>query len=470
MSEPLQRPSGLALNAYAGGGTGTVHGALPETSARWALRTPPSTLERFLKPPPSANPHDFLDERVGWAMVVAEAPGFTPEQLARNEDLCPVLRELLDKRHNAAVLRYRPSSGHRLTLLRDYSSGRDLDLAGSPIGRAPGAMARYLLLVGRPTEDALPWALQYVLALTRNVGRLPFHPRDDEARLTPYVRACLDDWGDAGADRHGTLVWSVDHGENDISHLLRMAIGEPVAGKYAADSDLQGKAVRLAEADATHARLREALAGARPGVIVTTSHGMTGPLGERTRMAAQLGLPVDHAFEPLPLAPLLAAWQPDGAIWYAHACCASGADRGSIFTELFSESPARQVLQAVGELGAQVAPLPLALLSAARPARAFIGHVEPTFDWTVRQPATGQFLSAALVESLYDQIFQSVPIGHALRGWYAPAATHFAAWDAAKRAFDGAEAMKAAVLYHTLAARDIQTLVLLGDPAVSLPS
>ena len=74
--------------------------------------------------------------------------------------------------------------------------------------------------------------------------------------------------------------------------------------------------MRLAEADATHARLREALAGARPSVIVTTSHGMTGPLGERTRMAAQLGLPVDHAFEPLPLEPLLAAWQPDGAIWY----------------------------------------------------------------------------------------------------------------------------------------------------------
>jgi hypothetical protein len=464
----VARPGELVLNAYTGG-TAPVRGGLPETSSRWALRTAPSTLERFLKPPPPANPHDFLDARVGWAMVVAEQPGFSAEQFARNEDLCPLLRQLLDKRGNGAVLRYRPGSEHRLTLLRDYANGKDLDLAGSPIGRTVGAIPRYLLMVGGPSADELPWALQYILSLNRNVGRLPFHPLKEEALLAPYVQACLDDWSDAGADLDATLVWGVDHGDADISHLLRVAIADEVARKYAGDADLQAKAVRIDAADATHGRLRQALAATRPGVVVTTSHGMTGPLSDRRLMTAQLGLPVDRSFEPLPLAALLAAWQPDGAIWYAHACCASGADRGSVFTELFSDSPARQVLQAVGELGAQVAPLPLALLSAAKPARAFLGHVEPTFDWTVRQPATGQFLSASLVAALYDELFLSAPIGHAFRGWYANAATHFAAWDEARRGFDGQEASKAAVLYHTLAARDIQTLVLLGDPAVALP-
>ena len=43
-------------------------------------------------------------------------------------------------------------------------------------GKSPGEMPRYLLLVGKPTRDQLPWALQYLLSLTRYVGRLPFDP------------------------------------------------------------------------------------------------------------------------------------------------------------------------------------------------------------------------------------------------------------------------------------------------------
>lgn len=469
MSEPAARPVQLALNAYAGG-DGAVAGALTDTSARWALRTPPSTLERFLKPPPPANPLNFLDERVGWGLVVAERPGFSNAQLAQNEDLCASLRQLLVKRESTSVLRYRPGSDHRLTLLRDHARGKDLDLAGSPIGKTAGAIPRYLLMVGRPTATDLPWGLQYVLALSRNVGRLPFDPLDDEASLAPYVKACLEDWHSAGADPEATVVWSVDHGGDDISHLLQAAIAEQVAHRYATDADLQGKAVRIADSEASHSNLSKALSASRPGVVVTTSHGMTGPLTDRAAMAAQLGLPVDRSFKPMPLEPLLQEWAPDGTIWYAHACCGAGADSGSIFTELFADSPARQVLQAVGELGAQVAPLPVRLLTHPKPARAFIGHVEPTFDWTVRQPATGQFLTAAIVESLYDQLFQPTPVGHAFRSWYAGAATHFGAWDAAKKSFGGEESGRAAVLYHTLAARDIQSMVLLGDPAVALPA
>ncbi|MEO7404695.1 MAG: hypothetical protein ABIU95_13585, partial [Burkholderiales bacterium] len=408
MSDPTERPSELVLNAFTGAG-GAVRGPLDESSTRWSLRTAPVALERFLKPPPPADPNDWLDARVGWALVTFEQPGFTHAQFAQNEDLCPILRQLLAKRENPTVLRYRPQSDQRLTLLRDYANGKDLDLAGSPIGKAPGALPRYLLLVGRPSADEIPWALQYILSLNRCVGRLPFRPTRDEAKMTPYVQACLDDWAGATCDPAATVVWTVDHAPNDISHLMRLAIAEVVAAKYAADDDLKAKAIRLAEADATHAKLREALQRTRPGLIVTTSHGMTGPLTDRALMAAQLGLPVDQNFQPLPLAELHAAWQPDGAIWYAHACCASGADHGSAFAELFTEgSPARQVLTAVGELGAQVAPLPLALLQAPKPARAFIGHVEPTFDWTIKQPATGQFLSASLTKSLYDDVFLGV--------------------------------------------------------------
>jgi hypothetical protein len=311
--------------------------------------------------------------------------------------------------------------------------------------------------------------LQLVLSLNRYVGRLPFDPLHDEALLTPYVQACLQDWQSATCKKHSTLTWAVDHSATDITHVMRRSIAEPAYQKYSTDNDLTSTAL-IAE-QATHANLRRQLVTGTPGVIVSTSHGMTGPLEARDAMQAQLGLLVDQNYQTLPLNELLQAWQPSGALWYAHACCAAGSDDGSRFAGLFTEgTPAQQTLNAVGKLGAQVAPLPLALLSCAQPARAFLGHVEPTFDWTLRQPATGQLLSSTLTEALYDELYLGSPVGHALRRWYANAGSHYAAWDATRLRYDGEEAANASLLYHTLAARDIQTLVLLGDPAVSVVS
>jgi hypothetical protein len=451
LSDPTVRPREVELNAYVSGEDG-VRGSLDESSARWALRSAPGVLERFLKPPPPADPRDWKDERVGWALVTFEQPGFNGTQFAANEDLCPTLRQLLEKRENATVLRFRPSSERHFTLLRDYRNGKDLDIAGAPIGKHVGSIPRYLLMVGRPAANELPWSLQYLLSARYCVGRLPFHPLTDEKLLTPYVNQCLGDWSDSDCDSDATLVWAVDHSPTDITHLMRQSIAEAAFSKYSNDDDLKAKAVRLAGVEATHERLRNALKQNRPALVVTTSHGMTGPLNE------------SHL--PLPLADLIAAWTPGGAIWYAHACCAAGADDGSAFAALFTEgTQARQVLTAVGELGAQVAPLPLALLASEKPARAFLGHVEPTFDWTLMQPATGQFLTSSLVKALYDELYLGAPIGHAFRDWYGAAATHYAAWDVSKRAYDASEAAKATLLYHNLVARDVQTLVLLGDPA-----
>jgi hypothetical protein len=112
-------------------------------------------------------------------------------------------------------------------------------------------------------------------------------------------------------------------------------------------------------------------------------------------MAASLGALVDGQHLTLDIDALLAAWQPDGAIWYAHACCSAGCDNVNSYKELVpAGSTLASVLDGVAALGAQVAPLPQRLLGAAKPLRAFIGHVEPTFDWTLRQPETGQVLTA----------------------------------------------------------------------------
>lgn len=467
LSEPTLRPAQLQLNACAVAGE-PVRGALSAKAAKWALTAAPALVEKFLKPPAPANPQNWLDERIGWGLVTFEQPGFTAQQYANNEDLCPLLRQLLEKRENTVVLRFRPGADLRYTLLRDYTNIKDVDIAQGPVGKNAGSIPRYLLLVGRPIATELPWSLQYLLGVNRCVGRLPFHPLD-ERLLAPYLRACLGDWADAECDADATLTWAVDHSAGDITHLMRQSIAEAVFEKYSGDPDLMAKAVRLVDAAATHARLRECVQANRPGMIVTTSHGMTGPIDKPDQMAAQLGLLVDQLYEPLQIKPLLEHWSPSGAIWYAHACCASGSDNGSRFAALFADgTPAQQVLTAVGALGAQVAPLPLALLSAQYPVRAFIGHIEPTFDWTLKQPATGQFLTSTLVQALYNELYLGAPIGHAFRSWYAAAGTHYAAWDASKLAYDGKEAAEAVLLYHNLAARDVQTLVLLGDPAVRL--
>ena len=69
------------------------------------------------------------------------------------------------------------------------------------------------------------------------------------------------------------------------------------------------------------------------------------------------------------------------------------------------------------ELGPVVAPLPQALLGAPRPLRAFIGHVEPTFDRTWYDENNGQRLAEALVQAFYQHLYQpqSEPIGWGLR-------------------------------------------------------
>lgn len=467
-SDPPELPTELQLNACVTPGE-SARGTLGNQTSKVVLSAGPISAEKFMKPPAQADPMDWIDDRVGWGLVTFERAGFTAQQYASNEDLCPLLRQLLEKRKSLVVLRFRPDSTHRYSLLRDYRNSKDLDIAGSPVGKDTGSIPRFLLLVGKPEAAQLPWSLQYLLNVNRCVGRLPFDPLTDEALLAPYVQACLADWGDAQCDTDATLTWSVDHSPSDITHLMRRSIADTTYDKFSNDADLKAKAVRLADNDATHAQLYARLEAGSPGLIITTSHGMTGPIDDPQKMADQLGLLVDHNYEPLQTQSLLQQWSPSGAIWYAHACCAAGSDDGSRFASLFADGTlAQKVLKVVGVLGARVAPLPFSLLSAKQPVRAFLGHIEPTFDWTLKQPATGQLLTSTLVNALYNEIYLGAPIGHAFRQWYAAAGTHYSQWDGLKAAFDGSESAQAALMYHSLAARDIATLVLLGDPVVRL--
>jgi hypothetical protein len=193
-------------------------------------------------------------------------------------------------------------------------------------------------------------------------------------------------------------------------------------------------------------------------------------------MASQLGVPVDFLRKPLDVDALCDRWHPDGAIWYAHACCSAGSDTRSAYDGLFG--PTSDVGIVLGGVaagcGACIAPLPQRLLGAKRPLRAFIGHVEPTFDWTLRDPHTGQPLTHGLLNALHDSLFEDGerrPIGWAMARVFDEVGTLLYKWTRASAAINKAlPASLAKALYYQIAALDRQHTVILGDPVAALPA
>jgi hypothetical protein len=199
---------------------------------------------------------------------------------------------------------------------------------------------------------------------------------------------------------------------------------------------------------------------------------MTGPLDKPDQMAATLGLPVDGLHATLDADALLRRWQPNGAIWYAHACCSAGASTTSAFAGLVRDGSAvDRVLHGVAAIGPCVAPLPTALLGAVNPARAFIGHVQPTFDWTLASPFTGQPLTDSIVSAVYDGLCAGMPVGLAFEGPFGHigelASAHERAIEEFAQIVRASDSITAAV-YTKLAWLDRQSTVILGDPTIRL--
>jgi hypothetical protein len=469
--EPTSEAPTLMANAWTGEEPG--RGRVVRDYGRWATaesrRLSADAATSFL-PPPGPDPNNWADRRVGWGVIAAEPPEASPARLRAGDDLPEPIRALLQER-GGPILRYRPGWKHHLKLLRDYAAGKDISLATRDTGLGPGKLPRHLLIVGPPT--AVPWRLQYILQSRPDtyVGRLDLDPDG----LDRYVTALRAGWASARSRPLAALIWAVDHGAADITRLMRSAIALGLRDAYAADADLApGLTFLDGQAGAASGdRLAAALAEHCPGVVVTTSHGQTGPLDDAEQMRAQLGWLVDQGHRAIDPAAILAGWQPDGAIWYAHACCSAGADRPSSFAGLMkSGSSLQRVLAGVAALGATTAPLPRALLGAPRPARAFIGHVEPTFDWTLQQPETRQHLTDGATTMLYDQLYAEATVGVAMQAWLRAYGVLSATYDQLQQEpAETAAALAArdqATLYYQLTARDVQSTVLLGDPTAAL--
>ncbi|MFN3790959.1 hypothetical protein [Massilia sp.] len=457
------RPSQLEVNAF--DGSGRAHSPLADGWRRWTLQHAPPAVRAFLRAPPRADPRDWRDQRVGWGLVLPFNPALTSAELETAVDAPEPIQELVRRRGTngrpASVLRHVPEDGHIGFLRR---GAVDLPVNQSLYGTGERSVPRYLLIYARP--DQIPWEVQYSLQSHRCVGRLSLEGEG----LDNYVAALLDEWKDAGAEGAGhdaALVWAADHRNGDITSLMRESIAAPVAERLRSDPDI-GPGTHFIDGsreDASAAALAHALAARRPGFIVSTSHGMTGPLDQVDLMTAQLGLPVDSNYQLVKPDVLLRDWQPGGAIWYAHACCGAGSDVRTLFDGLLEQGSAVDLLlQGVTRCGARVAPLPQALLGARRPLRAFIGHVEPTFNWTLQQRETRQFTTDPLLSGLYEELFQPLPVGLALAPLYAQLGGLYVDYERFLRKTSHFQ-----MLHRLLVVRDTQSTVILGDPTVALP-
>lgn len=459
-------PARLQTNAWTGSGSAAEN--VGNETRGWLFR------DRIDKPPQHLLPGDPPDERiwsdtrVGWGLVMHDDPDVPADTKARAGDAPPEIQKLVEIRNDAPVLRWSPDLS--LGTLRCYRrDGTDevLHLANLHFGTSPGAIPKYLLLLGAP--DHLPWGLQYELQASHYVGRLPL----TGAALGHYVTALIDGWPGAATGALNTVVWAVDHGGDDITELMRDVIAKPIRDRFANDSDL-ATGCRFVDGRAeaaTSGKLLDALTAANPSLIVTTSHGMTGPLNDPIGMSASLGIPVDQAETLLPLSDLVGAAMPHGAIWYAHACCSAGGDASTAYAGLLpAAGNVDRLLQAVAGLGARTAPMPEKLLGSANPIRAFIGHVEPTFDWSVKAPGARKPMTKAIETALYNGLFAGEPVGMALKSCRQVASSLGSTVAEARRRYGRRDtSLNGDALACRLMWADWRSLVLLGDPTVAIP-
>lgn len=460
-------PERLSANAWTG--SGTASGGTSRRAPAWALAdhfrgTPTSVLAA----PRLPDLADVTDPRVGWALVLPDAPDVPPAERHRADDAPAAARRLAAARSRTGeplVVRHAPGDLEHLYRYLPDGTRTPLPTTGDgPRGVGAGALPHYLLLLGGP--DVLPWDLQLRLNHVCLTGRLDL---DDEG-LTHYVDAALTDWAATPVDATSPLLWTPVHGPGDITALMRTEVGERTLARWRADPQVGDRAVDLRGPHATAATLAQALAERRPGVVVTTSHGATGPLDDPATMRATLGWLVDAEGGLVDPHALVRAWDPGGVVWYGLACCSAGGSGVDRFADVLDPAgEAGRVLTAVADLGPVPAGLPRALLGAPAPARAFVGHVEPTFDWTLRRPGTGVSTTDALVEALYDGLFQPepLPVGLAFRRYFLGAASLRSRWASARGAAEESPEARTAALLAALTGLDRQCTVVLGDPAVA---
>lgn len=452
----MSLPDQISLNAWAGAAS---IARTAEKANRWGARRtniPRSQQQLALNRP--ADPTAWSSPDVGYGILLPDTAN-GPAAKAAGADAPTEVRALLAARPGTVVLRWskKLKTGFVRRYYRDGGS-QDAAIGLSEFGTDKGRLPRYVVIIATP--DQIPWSVQYDFETRHAVGRLPLHGD----ALANYIDAMLAGWATCDVDVRAPLLWTVST-PNDITALMRSVIADPLAARL---DDPQLPRLRvIREASATTAELLKSLASMRPAFVATSSHGLA--VANPATLRTSLGTPIDCAGEVVDVGGLAAAI-PGGAVWYSNACCSAGSDATSNYAGLVAPGTVLDILNDLAQLGPTVAPACIALLGRAQPVRAVLGHVEPTFDWTLRVSETGQGLGGALVAGMSTNLFNGQPIGYALDAYRSGVGVLHTQWAGLHDALAGGDtSVRDRLTRLRLSAIDRQSLVLLGDPTVTLP-
>jgi hypothetical protein len=232
---------------------------------------------------------------------------------------------------------------------------------------------QYLLILGGP--DRIPFQFQALLSTILSVGRLAF---DDVADVQTYVDKILRlEQVKEPVVARKAIFFGTDGGFGDPTYYSRSHMVEPLATYVTSDLKIPTKT--MVGVDATKERLATSLAGERPSLIYTASHGAgspTQPLAVQRRINGAICCqqpnpkPKDDSW--LFAAADVPTTTPflEGAIFFQFACFGYGTPARSGFAHWVPNIPATNAESDF------MSALPARLLAHPRGPIAYVGHVD----------------------------------------------------------------------------------------------
>jgi hypothetical protein len=332
----------------------------------------------------------------------------------------PAIKEAL-----SALLELRQTQAGKLFRLFEGQNGhrpgesKSKFLARHGVGPGPvdpDRMPYYLLIVGTP--EAIPFPFQYQLDVQYAVGRICFDTLDEYAS---YARSVVEvETGSAKLSPQVTL-FGVTNPDDVATRLSTELLVEPL-GRRLTESERGWNITAILRDDALKARLSQLLGGKQtPALLLTSSHGLEFPLGDRRQAPHQGALlcrdwPGPRHWPsgtPIPQQFYFAADDVSddanllGLVAFFFACYGGGTPLNDAFSRI-----AFKQRKAVAPYPF-VAGLPKRLLGHPRGgALAVIGHVERAWTFSFRWPGAGA--QTAVFESVFHSLLDGHPVGAAM--------------------------------------------------------
>jgi hypothetical protein len=402
----------------------------------------------------------------GWAVVFAD-------------DADPAVREALEpllqaRRAEAAARkagRYRELAGQDGYHRGDTTSRFLLDQGIDPGAPAnPDVFPYYVLLIGGPEQ--IPFRFQYQLDVTYAVGRLAFDTPGEYANYAAAAVAAMT----RPPVRRSVSLFGPRNPDDVATGMSSELLIAPLAAELAAGHPSWEVETHIGPGKAGKADLLGLLTGAEPpSLLLTAGHGMTFPNGHPGQLAHQGALlcqdwPGSAAWKaPIPQDFYLAgddlpdASGPAGTIAFLFACYGAGTPRDDDFLQ-----SAGAPVQIAPE--AFVAGLPRRMLGhPSGAALAVIGHVERAMSYSFAWPRAGRQLD--VFRSALSTLLAGGRVGTAMEYFndrYAALTTELESVRETVKFGGTVDAAEVAGLWT--ARNDARNYVILGDPAVRLPS